>query len=760
LSVKADVDGRSPIKTDENVQRIALRPIQPHAHNLGPASEPATISLPPPPSFPSSLELPVVETEHNLSVIAEDEEPSERTRTSTPGCETEILLSPQPPVESATPLHQESKVASTSDMDMDTFHSIPLNSPCENESSGNSGPRMQVTSSSMVVDDDTGRPPEPRASSDLREHLDHTQEGNTTTFSKAPDKPLSSLFPTLPEPMPLRKSTRLRDPSMTTIMLGAATPGATTGKRTSWLAKAREVKALEGTVKKLNAHVPIIAATVLTQGTKRKSDDMLVGNEERAPKIAKLVEGGVAPRESKENPFPSTSSNPQRTSEQPKATQRNEIHDSNVSEGVLDMLKKTVQGLGVRSGKTMGKSLGGEAATALAEAKAAAEARLAERDRREETLAMGQAPVNPAVVPEKDVPMPLSIPQQDGNRVSLSDLFPRAGRVKEKHRPPEKVFHKATATSPAEATRLSTSTTPPNSPPADSIHAVAPVFTKLAPVFVPPIQVASKLNPISKDAFGSVFPLHNVPSSMALGFGTNIPSPIGRSLPAPLTAQSTIESVHSGTIFDQDDASSWLPSTQDTEYTTVFESQSQPQAQICDEDDSWPVDEKLAAGVQWTYGVSKEDSMTWSTLPSQSQRGDTGPVTGVSLIVEEGVNRHAANGRFGVDDDEDLISRDEELEEMVLGSKSTVNLVKVSVLLLTHFISLTLGVQQPELTRSQSQLSMAASESSQSHTGFFGQASKFLSSALGTSKKKPEVKKVLQMAAVAAKKVGCDSLLL
>ena len=49
---------------------------------------------------------------------------------------------------------------------------------------------------------------------------------------------------------------------------------------------------------------------------------------------------------------------------------------------------------------------------------------------------------------------------------------------------------------------------------------------------------------------------------------------------------------------------------------------------------------------------------------------------------------------------------------------------------------------------------MAASESSQSQTGFFGQASKFLSSALGTSKKKPEVKKVLQMAAVAAKKVG------
>lgn len=695
LSVKKDADrGRSPIKTDENggtVERTALRPIQPHVHNSSPTVEPATIPLPPPPSLPSSLEPPVVETEHNLSVIAEDEEPSERTQPSTPGRETEVLLPPQPLVENATPLHQGSKVVSSSDMDIDTFHSIPLNSPSWNEVSRNSGSRTQVTNTSMVVDGDTGRLPEHRLSSGGREH--HAQEGTTTTFSKVSDKPLSSSFPTLPEPMPLRKSTRLRDPSMNTIMLGAATPGATAGKRTSWLAKAREVKALEGTGKKLTTHAPIIAATtVSTQGTKRKSEDMLVGNqEERAPKIAKLVEGGVAPRESKENPFPS-SSNHQGISEHPKASQNHEIHDSNISEGVLDMLKKTVQGLGVRTGKTMGKSLGGEAATALAEAKAAAEARLAERDRREETLAMGQtALVNPAVPENIDVPMPLSIPQQDANRVSLSDLFPRAGRVKEKHRPPEKVFHKATPTSPAvnvtaEAIRLSTSTTPPNSPPADSIHAVAPVFTKLAPVFVPPVQVASKLNPISKDAFGSVFPLHNVPSSMALGFGTKIPSPISRSLPAPLTAQSTIESVHSGTIFDQDDAPSWLPSTQDTEYTTVFESQSQPQAQICDEDDSWPVDEKLAAGVQWTYGVSKEDSMTWSTLPSQSQRGDTGPVTRTSLIAEEGVNRHAANGRFV--EDEDLIPRDEELEEMVLGSKSTVNLVKVGTLPLIHLISL------------------------------------------------------------------------
>jgi hypothetical protein len=42
------------------------------------------ISLQPPPSLLASLELAVVTTEHNdLSVIAENEEPSERTQLST-----------------------------------------------------------------------------------------------------------------------------------------------------------------------------------------------------------------------------------------------------------------------------------------------------------------------------------------------------------------------------------------------------------------------------------------------------------------------------------------------------------------------------------------------------------------------------------------------------------------------------------------------------------------------------------------------------
>jgi len=61
-------------------------------------------------------------------------------------------------------------------------------------------------------------------------------------------------------------------------------------------------------------------------------------------------------------------------------------------------------------------------------------------------------------------------------------------------------------------------------------------------------------------------------------------------------------------------------------------------------------------------------------------------------------------------------------------------------------------LQQPGNNTSRN--SLVSPVSSESQIGFFGQASKFLSGALGTSKKgKPEAKKVTQMATLATKKV-------
>lgn len=695
-SMNNDVDGKH--------RRVPLLPVQPGIGLATPPVEPAiaatqphAISLAPP---PTAME------QNGLSVIAEVEEPSERTRSSTSGRDSEIhkssltMLPEFPSVPSvdkfSNSLRQESVVISN--LDADTFHSISLASL---DSGANLMDRSRPsvdTSDRMVIDTALSE----RGSTN-EDDANNKQENDTTSLLSKPSENVvpTPSFPTLPEPMPLRKSIKIRDPS---VMLGVATPGAT--KRTSWLAKAREVKALEGNVK---SNIPPVTTTSnlptfpSSQGIKRKSGEMLaetrLGAQEESivQKFAKTEAGETAPRRSREKSLPVLNSNFGEPTEQfTKNSYVEPLHDPNTSQDVvLHQLKKTVEGLGVRASKTIGKSLGGDLATALAEAKAAAEARLAERDRlaEEVSLAVGQG-----TLVYSDIPMqPSSLVNPHGGRLSVSDLFPKEGYIKEKHKVTEKIFHKMVhppvfSAQELETRIMSTSTTPPNSPPPQSmsnIQATEPPYTKLAPVFVPPAPIASEPSSTKETLSLRTIspPKYNISSSIALGFGPRLPSPQNRLPTIPLTAQSTIESVQSDNIFDHSDVPAWMPSTQDTEFTSTYESQSQPHTQVCDEDDSWPVDEKLAAGVQWAFGVSKEDSMTWSTLPSQSQRADTGPITNASSIREEVEQSNRVPGGHDIEvNNEGLIPPDEELEEIVLGSRSTVSLVKVSFTLRTaHF---------------------------------------------------------------------------
>ena len=60
--------------------------------------------------------------------------------------------------------------------------------------------------------------------------LTDIQEEDVEMSVKLVDKPIPPSFPTLPEPIPLRKSTKPpRDPSINTVLLGAATPVAPVG---------------------------------------------------------------------------------------------------------------------------------------------------------------------------------------------------------------------------------------------------------------------------------------------------------------------------------------------------------------------------------------------------------------------------------------------------------------------------------------------------------------------------------------------------
>ena len=171
--------------------------------------------------------------------------------------------------------------------------------------------------------------------------LTDIQEEDVEMSVKLNDKPIPPpSFPTLPEPVPLRKSTKPRDPSINAVLLGAATPGAPVGgMRTSWLMKVREAN-IDKMSKK--SHPPggmgseVGASSSLTiQGTKRKSDafslpQVGIRDDERPLKLAKTSSETEGEMESKSQPPAIVESAP---------------------EGVFDRLKKVVEDLGIRVGK-------------------------------------------------------------------------------------------------------------------------------------------------------------------------------------------------------------------------------------------------------------------------------------------------------------------------------------------------------------------------------------------------------------------------
>ena len=537
-----------------------------------------------------------------------------------------------------------------------------------------------------------------------------------------PIKDPPTQFPSLPAPSPLRKSMRIqREPSVGTGMgsvpplpAGAnATAGA--GKCTSWLMKAREAKAMEVPGKRVSTLAPTAVAALgpgMSGGLKRKSGEMLdttvpgmVGiaasaEDERKRKIAKMDVRAVVSKER----FSDVGKGSEPVARiQPEPAIRNAeeaailIPTEVPQEGIMDRLKRTVEGLGARAGKSMSKSLGGPAAAAaLAEAKAAkvaAEARIAERDGRN-AVQSGMVDVEPTTSVASAASMDktgtgLTSPRE--RKLSVSDLVTvfedgSNGKFKEKAKAVEKGFKplRASASNKNHVGDESTSTTPPNSPPSTRTSNTSfalpsgPVFNK-PPVFVPPAPTI----PLVDFSF-------NLPSTAIslppVDLAILPPSTSSQPNAPALSAQSTAVSLYSDAVFDsQNGVPAWMPDTQDTEYS-IAQSQTQPSQKIgdLDEDDSWPmVDEKLsAANPSWTpFGFTKEDSMTWSTLPTESQRDTRSTQNHTSQSAELRTDSSAKNvpGGFEMEvdrPDDDL--RESDLEDLELDArKSTVALVKV-----------------------------------------------------------------------------------
>ncbi len=618
-----------------------------------------------------------------LSMIAEDDEGVERSQVSMQ-LSAKLLLSNADTQNQPTPMQAdailrttsygeelsvphpptEDDTTSISASSADTFHSIPLASP---------GVEMF----------DAPRKIEDFVTTDISVPI---RDPDMQSLSpKLPvHKSLFSTLPTLPEPIPLRKSMRLvKDLPVSSVMQGAITPGTTgLGKRTSWLMKAREAKAMQGVPKKSTVSYP----PAVTPGVKRKSEEALEqGRASKAIKLQKdeavVAQALVSELSASQTKAPIEASEPSSQGE------------------MLDRLKKKVQGLEARNDKPNNKA-SGDTAAALAEARAEAEARIAERNYKEEdhiAVSSGDTATDSLTARTSDTP-----PAENQRRFSVSDLFPAEGKVKDKSKAPEKnpIIQDQPMEPAASSTQMhinseSTSTTPPHSPPARSFTLPsAPVFNKPPPVFVPPVFSARPL-PTPPAVIESSFslpppPAFTKPASMALGISPRLGSSTLNNKVTPLSTQSTLESVEPSDFFgDRGHTEAWVPSTQDTEYSSNFGSQQQAtsnQPNSPDDDDSWPIQEKLSQGVHWPFGgASKEDSMTWSTLPSQSQRADTGaaskdPVNNeseriqketkqaVPPSVEEDMDIEQDDFNTGIDPD----AQDTELEELILsGAKST-----------------------------------------------------------------------------------------
>ncbi|TCD71547.1 hypothetical protein EIP91_008928 [Steccherinum ochraceum] len=628
--------------------------------------------------------------------------------------------------------------------------------------------RSRISSRPPALDDD--------APMDLTVPLRDLEHPSAPTLAR---KPSMTHLAGLSAPSPLRKSMKLhREPSSSTLYQApTTTPGAALGgKRTSWLVKAKEAKALEiagAASRKVEVVTEVGFGLGITGATKkRKSGDMLgqvdspsEDDTERKQKSAKVVEATrhSAPKsfeieQKVSKPLPLPSKNTMSFTDDFTVP----LADISEDEGALDKLKRTVEGFGART-KSMGKSLGGNAAAALAEARAAAQARVAERNMEQGTEVIVESPVTetstspatPLIVEE-----PPAISSE--RRLSVSDLVPSSGS-KSKSKAPTRESNIAADTS--------VSTTPPDSPRLSTrlsqapAPAPPPVFSKPPPVFVaPPPNSRPSSSNVKEFAF-KLPPSHpfSLPPAMALGVNSAFPSSGSKPV---LSAQSSKASLFSDGIFDkEDDVPAWMPHTQDTEssFNPTMTNTQEKEDDIFDAEDSWRVDDKFAAGSGWTpfeFGpTDKDDTMTWTTAQSRStsqKGGDTDHFTTAPDATDALHHAHDSGERnpfdlrveataeemdmaemsMDIDDDSPAVV-DSELEEIALAGKSTISLV-----------------QPQEGARSQSQQSMASTSSSQSQQlGFFGQATKLMTSVLGGGKKtKPEPVKSIQRAAVVAKK--------
>ena len=560
--------------------------------------------------------------------------------------------------------------------------------------------QIRRSHSAVIEPTEVAPPPLPSAPSAPSTFVDMSvplkeEDASSSDFAR---KSSLSQFPSLAAPSPLRKS--LRNPRQSSLEPSlTATPGAgLTGNHTSWLAKVREAKAMEVTNKR--ASVAPTRLETPSGSLKRKSSEVPDSipddgddGEERRAKVPKTSED-ISQAAHHFEPRPLVALAPEVPAIDVRAAKSaDDVATLQMDSDMMAPLKKAIETLRARTGKSLAGNLAEihgqepspvDLGVAVSKVDAVPQSHPLRPSLSAPVsihkVASVEAIIRTSTPPKSSqahqVSEPTNIPplREESGRLSVSDLAPRQDRSNASH---------------TSSHKTSISTTPPDSPPATKKTAFfvpgGPVFNKPPPVFVPPPATKPECSPA--DCVNNVPKGHasQLPGySLGAPFGLGLqPTKLPRSPPrGPLSAHSTKSSLFSDNIFESQNA--WVPRSQDTQITSQ---ESQPvvekghQADI-DDDDSWPMDDKFAEPHQmWTpfVGVAAvEDSMTWSTVPSESQIGKKSPRQDPTEDTMDPAGRTHQSQIIVDESDEDMDVDDNVKSDVLEEGKPTVSLVTVS----------------------------------------------------------------------------------
>lgn len=456
----------------------------------------------------------------------------------------------------------------------------------------------------------------------------HAVGNSEMTAKTAPlPAPTTSVFTPHPPPTDIPGTRLMRKASAPQLQPNAPTfvrepasqPTPALPKRTSWLTKAREVHQEAKTLthnKRTEPHPgpSETSATTnhLAKSTKRKPSEVFDGVQvppRHSGKVQKVTETDVQTNATREQHEKEKWEEKEKENEMDIHQEPRSDPDIFDEEDPLHTLKRTVEGLGFRAGKSMGKSIGGLAAAALAEARATAEARIAEKT--EKFAVVEPRPREPEPQPQseekvaeqaKPDPQPSSPPKENSPAPQPTNLRASLHNKERVFQPPSQADMIKSKAQKDDANKSNDPTQPTR-----SILKPPPVHQ---PVFSKPVFTAPKPKPTSP----------KLPATTNVGLQPSFPSTSNSKLDdAPAPTAWLLENQENRDRGDHDDHTAFSNALYDTRNDLGG-----PGSDL-DEGDSWHDGDKL--NPIWATlnfdGTQRDDEMTWSTIPTQTHTSST-----------------------------------------------------------------------------------------------------------------------------------------